>query len=240
MNIKPHRQDNPCSTLTPQRWPRVRILNDVYELNARVLETLSHQVVSGASTSISVVAENAELWGTLDASARMRVAQMPVLFLDLRFQDELWWQEVATGTACKVIQQGTSVAQDDQWVAHLTRQALILAWPAVREDRSAAILLFGISEGVANVIASLAPQQLDYVSSYHSHEMRLRWSRSHGFWRKMLTAAQSGDTVRLRELHLCGLQMIGGELIRTRTESVTGKCSGNGKRTGALLSPVNS
>ena len=92
----------------------------------------------------------------------------------------------------------------------------MLIWPAVREDRLSTVLLFGMSEAVAGVIAAMAPCELESVSVRHGQEMRLRWEQSQGFWRKLLGAAQAADTDMLRNLHLCGLQMLGGEVMRTR------------------------
>jgi hypothetical protein len=44
--------------------------------------------------------------------------------------------------------------------------------------------------------------------------MRLRWAQSHAFWRGLLVSSQSDDTEALHELHLFGIQLLGGERLR--------------------------
>lgn len=211
-----HRLGRPCSTLPPHKWQRMRLLQDVCHLNQHVLEVLSDLARSGVGTAPPVISENADLWASLDEASRHRAAQMPMLFLDLRFQDEKWWREVARGVVVHPDQPQSGDRAVDQVMAGFTRQALMLIWPAVREDRMSTILLFGVSEPVAGVIGAMTPRDLDKVSMRHGEQMRLRWEQSPGFWRKLLSAAQSEDMDMLRTLHLCGLQMLGGEVLRTR------------------------
>jgi hypothetical protein len=208
------RPDQPCNTLPAQRWLRTRALKDVCQLNEYLLEVLSVLAALGRPTSLDVVTRHADLWRLLDATARRRAAQIPVLLLDLNFQDETWWQGVVSTANARLTDPQVKGSGSDHWLPEFTREALMLAWPTVREDRVAASLLFGMSEAVAAVIGAMTPQQLDHVSLHYSHEMRLRWAQSHAFWRGLLVSSQSGDTEALHELHLFGIQLLGGERLR--------------------------
>ena len=90
------RPDQPCNTLPAHRWLRTRALKDVCQLNEYLLEVLSVLAALGRPTSLDVVTRHADLWRLLDATARRRAAQIPVLLLDLNFQDETWWQGVVS------------------------------------------------------------------------------------------------------------------------------------------------
>jgi hypothetical protein len=214
MPKKSRRPDQPCNTMPAHRWLRSRALKDVCQLNEYLLEVLTVQAALGSPTSLDVVTRHADLWRLLDPPARRRAAQIPVLLLDLNFQDETWWRGVICTANSRLTDQRTQNPHVDHWLPEFTREALMLAWPTVREDRVAASLLFGMSESVAAVIGSLTPQQLDHVSLHYSHEMRLRWAQSHAFWHGLLISAQSGDAEAMNNLHLYGIQLLGGERMR--------------------------
>jgi hypothetical protein len=94
----------------------------------------------------------------------------------------------------------------------------MLAWPAVREDRIAASLLFGMSGSVATLIAAMKPHQLDYVGTRYCLEARPRWASSGYFWRRLLSTANVRNESALREVQLYGLQLLGAELMRKREQ----------------------
>ncbi|MEO7917066.1 MAG: hypothetical protein ABIR16_05430 [Dokdonella sp.] len=184
------------------------------QLNEYMLETLTGQASIGSAMSPDVVTRHADLWRLLDPSSRRLAAQIPVLLLDLNFLDEAWWRGVTSTSNTCPIDQGVQSSGSHYWQPELTRQVLMLAWPTVREDRVAASLLFGMSDAVAAVIGSLTPQQLDRVSLHYSDELRLRWAQCDAFWRGLLTAALSADAEALRDTHLFGIQLLGGERMR--------------------------
>jgi hypothetical protein len=217
MPMKVRRPDQPCNSMPAHRWLRTRALKDVCQLNEYLLEKLTAQAALGSPTSLDVVSRHASLWSLLDPEARRRAAQIPVLLLDLKFQDEAWWQGVVRTADARLSDQPIQNAVVEHWLSEFTREALMVAWPTVREDQVAASLLFGMSYSVAAVIGSLTPRQLDYVSLHYSHEMRLRWEKCHAFWRGLLVAAQSGDADALNQLHLFGIQLLGGERVRAAT-----------------------
>ena len=214
MSTTPHRPDRPCNALPAQRWRQVRALKDVVALNEHLLEVLSVVAALRSPTSPRIITDHVELWTSLDPSSRHRAAQLPVLLLDLYFQDVEWWQSAAHSTGGLVAAERVLGCDTGCWQPEFIRQTLMIAWPAVREDRLAAGLLFGMSEAVANVVSALTPQQLDHISRYHSQELRLRWMHSNQFWRRLLHAAKANDMDALARTHLFGLQLLGGEVLR--------------------------
>jgi len=214
MNTTPHRPDRPCNALPAQRWRQVRALKDVVALNEHVLEVLGVVAALRSPASPRIITEHAELWTSLDAASRHRAAQMPVLLLDLHFQDAEWWQAATRAAGDEVAEDRVLGRDAGSWQPEFIRQTLMIAWPSVREDRLAAGLLFGMSEAVANVVSALTPQQLDHISLYHSRELRLRWMHSNQFWRCLLSSAKANDMDALARTHLFGLQLLGGEVLR--------------------------
>jgi len=214
MQPKTHRPPTSCNLLASRRWPRMRILKDVAQLNEHLIAVLSVLAQMRGPTSLAVIGDNADLWGSLDAPSRRRAALFPVLLLDLHFQDATWWGRIVDGAGAPPADAGCAGARAEQWQPEFTRESLMLAWPAAREDRAAAALLFGMSKPVADLVGSLSPQQLDHVSLHHSHEMRLRWAHTPQFWRRLLLASKVDDVAALKDVYLLGLQLLGGEMIR--------------------------
>jgi len=234
MQSKLRRPNEPCRALPPHHWPRLRALRDVCQLNEHLLGVLSTAAASGAPSTLGLLTQNSELWCSLDSSSRSRAAQIPILLLDLKFQDETWWNGIVRAASCRSTYEVSAEQGVDPWLTEFTRQALMLAWPSVREDRASAALLFGMSEPVAAIIGALAPQQVDHVSVHHSRAIRVRWAEFPVFWRKLLMAAQADDIQTLRDLHLYGLQLLGGEMLRAR-EMRCGSPSRPGRRAGFIL-----
>lgn len=200
--------------IAPHRWRSGRILEAVYQVNEHLVGTLTELARRG-NTAPLVVTRNADALCRLDAVAAMRAARIPVLLLDLHFQRDEWWRNVGSlkdgvGEAT-VGWRGLAAEQ----AAELTREALIVAWRAVHEAPQSARLLFGMSDTVASVISELSPQQLDRTAARSRQELRIRWESESSFWQNLLAAARSGDTNELCEIYLRGVQLLGGELMKS-------------------------
>lgn len=89
----------------------------------------------------------------------------------------------------------------------------MLAWSTVALDRGAASVLLGVAPAVSNIIAELSPQDVERIGGRYSQHLRPRWEDLPAFWRKLLTAARDNDKEALRESHIHGVQLIGGELL---------------------------
>lgn len=201
--------------MVPHRWRSARILEAVSQVNEHLVNALIEMARRG-DASTAIVAHNRDVLCRLDAAACKRAARIPVLLLDLHFQDEAWWGDAARLNAeyRETTKGGSGLPAD--CAAELSRESLIVAWLAVHHVRQSASLLFGMSSAVTNVLGELTPQQLNRVAERSSHELRIRWQTKPDFWRKLLVAVHSDDAVGLCEIHLLGLQLLGGELMSAR------------------------
>lgn len=202
--------------MAPHRWRSARILEAVCQVNEHLVSALTELARNGNASTV-VVAQNADVFRHLDAVAIKRVARIPVLLLDLHFQSETWWRNATSlkGGACLTTAGASGLPVD--LAAELIRETLIVGWLAVRETRQSANLLFGMSNVVADLLGELLPQQLDRVAARTSHDLRVRWQSKPDFWRQLLVAAHGGNAEDLCHIHLQGLQLLGGELMNTRT-----------------------
>jgi hypothetical protein len=198
--------------MPPHRWRSARILEAVCQVNLHLVSALIEMARLG-NVSTDFVAENADALHSLELTACNRVARMPVLLLDLHFQDEDWWRNATrpNGEYRATTKGAPSLPAD--YAAELTRETLIVAWLAVHQARQSASLLFGMSDAVASLLGELTPQQLNRVAERSDHELSIRWQMKPDFWRRLLAAGQSANAVDLSEIHLLGLQLLGGELM---------------------------
>ncbi len=209
------RPTQPCNSLHPYRWSRSRALRDVVELNEHLLDLVAESYRLDPDSECDLLAGEAHLLATLDPTARRRAADIPLLLVDLNFNDILWWKG-AVHAAERPVGNPDPSPCIHRWQPTLTREALMVTWSAVREDRSAASLLFGISGSVSALIGSLSPRQVDYIGVQFSADLRLRWPGSRVFWRRLLSAALAHNESALTAVHLYALQLIGGELMRVQ------------------------
>ena len=141
---------------------------------------------------------------------------MPVLLLDLHFQSESWWRNAVRANGEHRATATSASSLPAAYAAELARESLIVAWLAVHHAPQSATLLFGMSNEVATLLGELTPQQLNRVAERSGHELRIRWQTRPDFWRRLLAAGQTGNAVDLCEVHLLGLQLLGGELMSVR------------------------
>ena len=215
MPVSQDRSSRSVHVMAPHTWRSARILEAVCQVNEHLVSALMELARLG-SFSTDVVAQNADVLRHLDTAACNRAARMPVLLLDLHFQSETWWRNAASanGEHCATVARTSSLPAE--YAAELTRESLIVAWLAVHHARQGASLLFGMSNEVASLLGELSPQQLNRVADRSSHELRIRWQTKPDFWRRLLAAGQTGNAVDLCEVHLFGLQLLGGELMSVR------------------------
>lgn len=232
MPMKSCRLRGPCSALPPQRWVRLRVLRDVCLLNEHILTVLSEAEGGSTTTERSGVSDLACL-SSLDAPARHCAAQLPLLLLELKFHDLAWWQQAVGEAEPRTGPDVLAGSLTRAWQPELTREVLMLAWPAAREDRVSAALLFGMSAPVATLIGSLTPPQIDRISLKHCSAVRLRWPHCHQFWRRLVATARAGEVAAMAEVYLYGLQLLGGEALRVQ-QTGGGAPVGQGFRSGAI------
>lgn len=201
--------------MAPHRWRSARILETVCQVNEHLVSALIELARHGDVSAV-VVAENVKVLCHLDAAACKRAARIPVLLLDLHFQNGNWWRHAASACCEDRASTTGALSLPADYAAELARESLIVAWLAVQHAPQSAGLLFGMSEAVASLLCEITPQQLNRVAVRSCHELSIRWQSKPEFWRRLLRAGQSGDAVDLCEVHLFALQLLGGELISVR------------------------
>jgi hypothetical protein len=74
---------------------RSELLNSLAELNAQCLELLSEQALTLPAQANLFLHNVSEMWRSLDAQARRRVASCPYLLIDAGFSDPGHWRWLA-------------------------------------------------------------------------------------------------------------------------------------------------
>ena len=202
-------------TLAPYTWRGSRILEAVCQVNEHLVSALS-ELARRESASLAIVRQNADVLRRFDTAACKRAASIPVLLLDLRFQDADWWRHAVSASTGPQTAARQGLNLSARQAEELARETLIVAWLSVQHTRECAGLLFGMSAQVAGMLAELTPRQLSNVAERFNHELKIRWQGSSAFWRKLLIAGQCGNASDLSEAHLLGLRLLGGELLATR------------------------
>lgn len=198
--------------MAPHKWGSAPILEAVCQVNEHLVSALSELARLKSPTTV-VVARNADVLRCLDATACSRAARIPLLLLDLQFRKEDWWRNAASASGKYRARTSCASGLPENYAAELTRESLIVTWFAVRHAPQSASLLFGMSNAVAGLLGDLTPQQLSRVAERSSSELCIRWPDKVDFWRRLFVAAQRADVGELSEIHLLGLQLLGGELI---------------------------
>ena len=199
--------------IPPRRWRNADTLQAVMQTNEYLLQLLrSLAVHSSDRYAIEVIRRHRRLWLRCDAHAMKCAAQCPVLLIDVHFAIEAWWKWVLGHAAHGWKGEPRTATFSPKTAKKLMLATLMLAWHAAREGQDAAQVLFGMSPGVATMIAKLTPTQIESIASRHSRELRPRWENVPNFWQTLLSAAQRRDRARLRTAHLYGVQLVASEL----------------------------
>lgn len=179
------------------RWKGRQSLEIVFRFNQRCFQLIGEAVAGDSRCTVAAVAENRELWSSLDDAARTRAARFPFLVLDVRFRDEEWWRS-AIDRKAPVTQGLCSPALAEQ----LMEETLLFAAQTVNWDAAVARLTLGMSSRVAEWLTELHPQHLADIWRQHSGELRLRWQEQPQFWRALLIAARDADGKALAECRM--------------------------------------
>lgn len=198
-------------TLAPYSWRGARVLEAVSQVNEHLVSALV-EMARHESALAGVVRQNSDALRQFDAAACKRAASIPVLLVDLHFKNDEWWENTVRADFTATYPEPSSRLPASH-AAELTRESLIIAWLAVQHERESAGLLFGMSAGVGGMLATLTPRQLSRIADRSSHELRIRWQSNRDFWRRLLNAGRSGNTTDISEVHLLGLQLLGGDLM---------------------------
>ena len=181
-------------------------MGSLLELNCQCLELLAEQ--SLVDSQVRVLTEVKELYGTLDAQARVRAAACPFLLLDAGFADPKRWREINaeppqnTAGAFFTVNRAQSVA----------RQVFIFAWHLAQSEGFDAQLLLGMPAQCASVIGTYTLSQIHEIADCSSAWLCPRWPSRVAFWRHLLRAAASGEFRALETARLQGLQLMAADV----------------------------
>lgn len=194
-------------------WKAQLALARVYALNERCLEVLTDLArTERHQASLAIVKEHRTLWRSLGLTARFRAAHAPFLLLDVHFKDADWWR-AARDRSHRRTKLALCAAFRGKVAGELMRETLMLAWSTVAFDRGAASILLGMTPSVSSMIAALGPQDVERIAARQCSHLEPRWKDFPAFWGKLLVAARNDDEEALHEVHLHGVQLIGGELL---------------------------
>src|SRR5216684_9366560 len=93
MKIRRRGRRQPTKALEAVTWSGAYTLERVRHLNDKCLSAVASTVTNGGP--IKVVSRYRELWRRMDVEACQRAAHVPVLLVDLHFDNPEWWQWIA-------------------------------------------------------------------------------------------------------------------------------------------------
>ena len=193
-------------------WLRAGTLDTVAELNELALALLAEQAGVRGSAAGALLQPIAELWRSLDGSARQRAAGCPYLLLDAGFADPDRWRappataQVGDGSTDRYACYFTVPA-----AAGVARLVFIYAWHLARSQVAAARLLLGMPAPSAAIISRYTLRQIQTLAEDHPQWLRPRWPARVQVWRELLLAAACGETPALERARLRGLTLLAAE-----------------------------
>jgi hypothetical protein len=195
----------------PFRHNRIGPLTDV---NTLCLQWLIDEAKNAESTNAAFFRELDESLSTLSDAGLIHAAQVPLLLIDLHFQDNEWWIDHAPQRSGSTSSRAVSLPAPENTAAiGLARSTLVLAWHTARVDRDAALVMLGLSPTVADVFTQLHLQEIDSLSARHHQELQPRWARCTALWKTILTSASARDASQAHALALQCLSLVAGDIL---------------------------
>lgn len=206
--------NSPVPQPSESTWKGASALGRMHALNERCLEVLAQLARTDRErVSADIVNRHRNLWYGLDAAARKRAASTPFLLMDVHFQDADWWRWARNPRLSRRRETTSHATFAGKTAVELMRETVMLAWRTTGFDRGVASVLLGMTPAVSTIIDGLDPQDIERIAARHNRCLRLRWEDFPVFWHKLLTAARDGNRDALHEVHLHGMQLLGGEVI---------------------------
>ena len=191
------------------RWDNA-LLSPVAEINQQMLAILC-ECASAPRPLPRLVAVLRELWCSLDASARRRLALCPYLLLDGGFSAPERWQRAAAGGLGVMDGAGAGGYFSSRAGVALLRRTFVLAWHLARANALAARILLGMSPDCAERIAACPLAELEALAELGPVWVVPRWELQPHVWRQMLQAALADRAAGLRPVQLRGLQLLASD-----------------------------
>jgi hypothetical protein len=201
--------------------PVIRPLQEVQRVNQRCIEMLTQAARKARREMSPLAVELRAVLLELTPEMRARAACRTFLLVDMELANADLWRRFkthptrteATPTGRETFPRATAI--------QLARATLVLAWYGVRTDRHGAKLLLGMSAAVSDIIASLSLVEIDRIAERQFRHVRPRWEDRPDFWLKLLSASQTSDIRRARDVNLRGLQLIVGTIVSPPNPSIS-------------------
>jgi hypothetical protein len=177
-------------------------LTSLRELNQRFLDlAVAHsdhfRLPGGASEQLE----------RLSARERAAAADCPYAVFDLSLHDDAHWRSRLGAAWCVA-----EVAVDPD-VAAFVRLALFYAWHLADTPKLGSRLWLGMTEPTAAAFRAASLERLPALASSEGTHLSVRWPKSAYFWNSLARAAAQGDSRRLRQVQLLGLQISAAPLL---------------------------
>jgi hypothetical protein len=192
------------------------LLASVAEINEQMLETLRSMALEPSTASAGatprLVSTLREHWRRMDLKAQRRLSACPYLLMDAEFsKTPRWHRQLCDGVMDAPARGGYF---DGGNGTALIRRMLLLAWHLARSNRLMASLVLGLTDAVAERIASARLRDLEAIAELAPPWIVPRWEQQPVVWQQLISAACSGQPLSLRHAQLRGLQLLAGEQTR--------------------------
>jgi hypothetical protein len=192
-------------------WLRAETLAALAELNEQCLEMLALQSSTTAvNHSPLLVRELGPLLRAMDPDARHRAAACPYLLFDAGFADQQRWAWVS-GNHVSELHRREPPYFTLQQTRSMARVVFTYAWHLSRSQNAAARLLLGMSAHCARLIAVCTLRQIHDLAENHPEWLQPRWPNRPGFWRELLSSANTGESNAMEQARMRGLQLMAAE-----------------------------
>jgi hypothetical protein len=192
-------------------WLPAETLESLSELNELCLGLLAEQAAARGASAGLLLRQVAELWHTLDASARRRAAGCPYLLLDAGFADPSRWRPLPAPQVGDVGHGAYASFFTVPAATELARLVFIYAWHLACSQGSAARLLLGMPAASALLIRHYTLRQIQTLAESRTEWLKPRWPARVQVWRELLLAAASGEPPALERARLRGLTLLACE-----------------------------
>ncbi len=193
--------------------PAVRPRQEVQRVNQRCIEMLTQAARMARLEMSPLVRELREVLLQMTPETRARAARRTFLLVDMELGNgDLWRRFKSHPARVEPALKGRGTFPRAAAV-QLARDTLILAWYGVRADCHGAKLLLGMSTVVADIVASLSLADINRIAERQFRYVRPRWEDRPDLWLKLLSASQTPDIRRARDVNLRGLQLIVGAIV---------------------------
>ena len=209
------REPRDIAALLPRKGDVDAPLAPLYEVNERCLTLLAEAARADAQPASALVVALRRPLLAMTPDARARAARRPLLLLDMKFRDALWWRDARSHPRRATRTPVDHEAFPAQSARPLARATLVLAWHSVRADPIASGVILGVSHPVAEILAGLALSDLDSIAERRFRSLRPRWEDRPALWRRLIHLGEVGDYRRGKEFILRSLQLLGGELMNS-------------------------